>query len=61
MGISAQQVLDYQSKKKLLKTIGEFKSLGRELVTNFGLTDKEAIDILNNRNVVEILAKYEGI
>jgi len=29
------------------------------LVERFGVTVPEAIDILNNRNILEILCKYE--
>ena len=59
--ITASVVLKYQKEaKKVTMTTGEFKSLGRELRDIYGLTDREAIDILNNNNnVLEILRKYE--
>jgi hypothetical protein len=58
--ITASVVLKYQKEaKKVTMTIGEFKRLGRELCDIYGLTDREAIDILNNNNVLEILRKYE--
>ena len=58
--ITASIILKYQKEaKKVTMTIGEFKRLGKELCDIYGLTDKEAIDILNNNNVLEILKKYE--
>ncbi len=60
--ITASIVLKYQKEaKKVTMTIGEFKRLGKELCDIYGLTDKEAIDILNNNNVLEILRKYEEV
>jgi hypothetical protein len=60
--ITASVVLKYQKEaKKVTMTAGEFKRLGRELRDIYGLTDKEAIDILNNNNVLEILRKYEEV
>jgi len=58
--ITVNDVLEFQNKKDSLKTIGEFKELGREMRDTFNLTDKEAIDLLNRRNVIEILTKYQG-
>lgn len=57
--LTANEVIKFQERKGELKTIGEFKELGRELRDKFGLTDREAIDLLNYRNVIEILSKYE--
>jgi hypothetical protein len=60
--ITASVVLKYQKEaKKITMTTGEFKRLGRELCDIYGLTDGEAIDILNNNNVLEILRKYEEV
>ena len=62
--ITASVVLKYQKEaKKVTMTTGEFKRLGKELCDIYGLTDKEAIDILNNNNnnVLEILRKYEEV
>lgn len=60
--ITASVVFKYQKEaKKASMTIGEFKSLGRELRDIYGLTDSEAIDILNNNNVLEILRKYDEV
>ena len=58
--ITTSVVLKYQKEaKKVTMTVEEFKRLGKELCDIYGLTDKEAIDILNNNNVLEILRKYE--
>lgn len=60
--ITASVVLKYQKEaKKITMTTGEFKRLSRELCDIYGLTDREAIDILNNNNVLEILKKYEEV
>lgn len=47
--LTITEVLDWQSRKNKLKTIGEFKELGRELRDKFNLTDRQAIDILNGK------------
>ncbi len=57
--MTAKIIREYQDKVDKLKTIGEFKTLGRELRDKFGLTDREALDLLNGKNELEILAKYE--
>ena len=41
-------IVDYQARRAKLKTVGDFKLLGRELRDKFGLTDRQAIDILND-------------
>jgi len=63
MKITVKDVKEYQSKRDNIKTIGEFKQLGRDLRDKFGLTDKEAIDILNNKGdaILDILAKSEKL
>jgi hypothetical protein len=62
MKITIKDVREYQAKKDELKTIGEFKALGRELRDKFGLTDREAIDILqrNHESIYKILEKNLG-
>ena len=60
MKLTAQIIKEYQNRKRNLKTIGEFKELGRELKNLYGLTDREAIDLLNGKNELDILAKNEG-
>ena len=57
--MKASEIKKYQQRKKKCKTIGEFKTLGRELRDKYGLTDREAIDLLNDKNVLEIISKYE--
>ncbi len=57
--LTAKDIVEYQNRKEDLKTIGEFKELGRELRDKFDLTDREALDILNDRNILEILSKKE--
>ena len=58
-GISAKTVLEYQQKLTSKTTIGEYKRIGRELRDKYGLSDIEAIDLINGRNVTQILAKCE--
>ncbi len=58
--MTAKDIQEFQDRKSKLKTIGEFKELGRELRDKFKLTDMEAINLLNGKHEMEILAKYEG-
>lgn len=60
MKLTAKAVLEYQERIKGLKTIGQFKELGREIRDRHNLTDRQAIDVLNNQNVTTILADQEG-
>jgi len=59
--LTAKDVQEYQAKLDTVKTIGEFKALGRELRDKFNLTDRQAIDILNRNNseVIKILANQD--
>jgi hypothetical protein len=59
--LTAKDVQEYQAKLDTVKTIGEFKALGRELRDKFNLTDRQAIDILirNNSEVIKILANQD--
>ncbi len=60
--ITASVILKYQKEtKKITMTTEGFKRLSRELCDIYGLTDREAVDILNNNNVLEILRKYEEV
>lgn len=61
MGIAISDIRDFQARRSELRTIGEFKALGRELRDKFGLTDRQAIDILNGDNaaILEILERGE--
>ena len=56
--VTAKVIKEYSVDRNKI-TIGEFKAKGRELVERFGVTVPEALDILNNRNILEILCKYE--
>ena len=56
--LTASAINDYHAKLPTIETIGGFKALGREMVEDFGITDREAIDILNGRNEIAILTKY---
>jgi len=59
--LTAKDVQEYHDKLETIKTIGEFKALGRELRDKFNLTDRQAIDILNGKanEILEILASQE--
>ena len=57
--LTAKDVLEYQEKGKGLKTIGQFKELGREIRDKHNLTDRQAIDIMNGDNAVAILAQQD--
>jgi len=56
--LTASAINDYHARLSTIKTIGEFKALGREMVEEFGISDREAIDLLNGRNEIAILTKY---
>ena len=58
--LTAKDILDYQRRKENLNpsTIGNFKALGTELRDRFRLTDREALDILNDRDCMGILVKH---
>lgn len=57
--LTASIVKEYQKKKEKAKTAGEFKAIGMDLRDRCGLTDMEAIHILNGKNIVDIMIKYE--
>lgn len=59
--ITAKVILEYQKAALKLKTIGDWKALGNELVNRYNITVKEALDILQRRSdkIIKILAKYE--
>lgn len=56
--ITPALIQEYQKALESLKTIGEFKQLGRDIRDKHSLTDKQAIDILSNRNILEILKEH---
>jgi hypothetical protein len=45
--LTVGEIKEWQERKNKIKTFGEFKKLGRELADKHGLTDREAIDVLN--------------
>lgn len=53
---------EYQKRRDKLRTIGEFKALGRELRDKFNLTDMQAINILNRKSdeIFQILKEREN-
>jgi hypothetical protein len=57
--LTANVIKKYIVDKNQPVIAADFKAKGRELVKRFGVTVPEAIDILNNRNILEILCKYE--
>lgn len=59
--LKISDVRAYQKIRKGLKTIGGFKNLGREMRDRYGLTDKEAIAILDSDHeaILLILEKQE--
>lgn len=59
MKLTAKVIQEYQKKKTKIKTMGEYKELGRELRDNYNLSTQEALDILSDRNVLAILANHE--
>ena len=56
--LTASGINEYHAKLPNIKTIGEFKALGREMIEDFGIADREAIDLLNGRNEISILTRY---
>ena len=60
-GLTAGIILKYQERRGEIKTIGEYKALGRELRGEYGLTDREAIDLLNGHNEIEILDRHSTL
>jgi len=60
MKLTAKVVLEYQKKWRTSDfTAGTFKSIGNELVEKYDLTPRQAIDIINNQDVLSILASKE--
>ena len=52
--LTANVIKKYIVDKNQPVIAADFKAKGRELVERFGVTVPEAIDILNNRNILEI-------
>jgi len=48
MKITAKDIIEYRKRLKTIKTIGDFKTLGREIRDRHELTDKESLGVLQN-------------
>ena len=66
MPIKISDIREYQAKVDELKRTNTFtalnyKAIGREIRDKFGITDREAIDILNSKDdaILKILEKQE--
>lgn len=63
--LTIKDVKEYQGKMEVVKSNGfkasDFKALGRELRDKFNLTDRQAIDILNDKSdeILKILEEQE--
>lgn len=59
--LTAEVILEYQTRIGSYQriTASEYKAIGRELRDRFGLSDMEAINLLNGRDELKILARYE--
>lgn len=47
--ITLAQLKEWIARKESLRTIGQFKELARQFRDTFGLTDRQALDLLNKR------------
>jgi len=56
--LTASGINEYHARLSGITTIGEFKALGREMVEDFDISDREAIDLLHGINEIAILTKY---
>ena len=61
--LTAAICMEYQKRLAMMKkcktcTEVNFKKLGKELAERCGITDAEALDILNKRNIDVILKNY---
>lgn len=57
--MNASVIREYQRKAEKANTFGEYKAIGRELRDMFGLSDREALDLLRNERVIEIMRNHE--
>ncbi|KEH91643.1 hypothetical protein Z962_p0017 (plasmid) [Clostridium botulinum C/D str. BKT12695] len=48
--ITMKDIREYQNRLEFIEDVREFKELGRKLRDKFNLTDKQAINILNNKS-----------
>lgn len=49
LDLTIREVQEWIDKAEAVKTIGEWKAVGRELRDKHNLTDREAINIMNGR------------
>lgn len=57
--LTAATILHYQSRFQDITTRVQWQALRRELREKYGVSDIEAINLLNGNDVLGILAKYE--
>jgi hypothetical protein len=57
--LTATTILHYQSRFQNITTRVQWQALRRELREKYGISDIEAINLLNGNDVLGILAKYE--
>ena len=57
--LTATTILHYQSRFQDITTRVQWQTLRRELREKYGVSDIEAINILNGNDILGILAKYE--
>ena len=57
--LTATTILEYQNKFQNITTRAQWQALRRELRENYGVSDIDAINLLNNYDVLGTLAKYE--
>ena len=58
--LTATIILEYQDKFQNITTRAQWQALRRELRENYGVSDIDAINLLNGYDVLGTLAKYEG-
>ena len=61
--LTAKDALEISKDKNKIKymTISEFKRKGREIVEEYGVTPKEALQLLRGEQLLEIVSRYESI
>ena len=57
--LTATTILEYQNKFQNITTRAQWQALRRELRETYGVSDIDAINLLNNYDVLGTLAKYE--
>lgn len=61
--LTAKDALEISKDKNKIKymPIIEFKKRGREIVEEYGVTPKEACQLLRGEQLLEIVSRYESI